>query len=85
MNDRIDTCERLLLAACRESGEFVTGDGRIAETVAARLLGYEAATLANWRATDSGPAWFRIGGATHRVTYRIRDLATWIEARRCGE
>ena len=28
-------------------------------------------------------AWYRIGGGGHKVTYRLRDLAEWIEDR-CG-
>lgn len=80
--ERIAACEDLLLAACREAGESVTGDRRVGEATAARLLGYEAGTLANWRGAGSGPEWYRIGGIGHRVSYRLRALAEWIEAKR---
>ena len=29
-----------------------------------------------------GPAWFRASVGSARISYRIRDLAAWLEARR---
>jgi hypothetical protein len=80
---RIDACARMFEAACRESRYPVTGDGRISEECAASLIGLDAKTLANKRAEGGGPKWFRIGGAGHRVSYRLADLAEWVEGRRC--
>lgn len=82
-DDRVAATARMLEAACRESAFNITGDGRIGESSAAVLLGLAEATLANKRAEGSGPAFFRIGGHGHRVSYRLSDVAAWIEANRC--
>lgn len=84
MNDfeeRIACCAAQLLAACREAHIFVSGDQRVHEETAAALIGLAPGTLANKRATGDGPAWFRVGG---RATYRLTDIARWIEGTRLG-
>lgn len=81
--ERVDACRRALESTCRESGAYVTGDGRIGEEVAAQLLGFAAGTLANRRSEGTGPPSYKLGGGGHRVTYRLSDLAAWIEAMRC--
>lgn len=81
--DRIQATARMLEAACREAGHGITGDGRVGESVAAELLGFEATTLANRRGEGKAPRHFRIGGFGHRVTYRLVDIAEWIESSRC--
>lgn len=80
--DQIEATARMLESACREAGHPITGDGRIGEGPAASLLGLAEATLANKRADGSGPEFFRLGGHGHRVTYRLLDIARWIEASR---
>lgn len=79
--ERVDACLRALEAACREDGAFITGDGRVAADTAAGLLHLAVSTLANHRSAGTGPAFYRNAG--HPVTYRLHDLATWIEAGRC--
>lgn len=83
--DRIHATTRMLEAACREGGHPVTGDGRVGEAVAAGLLGFAETTMANKRGEGSGPRYFRIGGHGHRVTYRLADIAEWIESSRCDQ
>lgn len=84
MNDeaRIDACARALEQSCRESGAWISGDGRIGEADAAALLGFSPGSMANMRAEGKAPSHFKLGGGGHRVSYRLRDLAEWIEARR---
>jgi len=82
LEDRINATARMLAAACREAGHSITGDGRVGDGVAAELLGFTASTLANWRSEGKGPRHYRIGGYGHRVTYRLTDLAAWIEQSR---
>jgi hypothetical protein len=82
--DRIERCARLLLAAARESGMTVSGDGRVSEVDAARLLALSAGHLKNLRAARDGPIAYARGLAGCRVTYRLEDLAVWVESGRDG-
>lgn len=78
-DDRISATAQMLQAACRDAGHNITGDGRVGDVVAADLLGFAPQTLANWRAELKGPKYFRIGAYSSRVSYRLTDLAAWIE------
>lgn len=82
IEDRVTATARMLESACRDSNMSITGDGRIGEPSAAVLLGLAEATLANKRCDGTGPTFFRIGGFGHRVTYRLTDIAAWIESSR---
>lgn len=66
----------------REQGRWQTGDGRIGEADAALLLGWSTESLRNARTAGHAPPSYRLGGAGHRVTYRVAELARWIEQRR---
>lgn len=44
---------------------------------AARRLGVEPSTLANWRWNGRGPRYIRVGG---RIRYRLMDLAHWLDS-----
>jgi hypothetical protein len=63
---------------------WISGDGRVSTETAAALLDVEPTTLEKWRTDRKGPAYFRSGGRGCRVTYRLRDLAEFIEVRRVG-
>lgn len=80
--DRVDRCTRLLLEAARENGLAISGDGRVSEADAARLLALSAGHLKNLRATRDGPIAYARGLAGCRVTYRLEDLAAWVESGR---
>ncbi len=80
MSDRIADTARRLLEAARDRGMWVTADVRIGEQDAADLLGWSSDSLKNARSEGRGPRWYRLGGAGHRVTYRLDDLAAWIES-----
>jgi len=82
IQDRIEACARALEAHCRESGVFITGDGRISEVDAAGLLGLAPGTLKNMRGQREGPAAYRTPINGCRVSYRILDLAGWVEVGR---
>jgi predicted site-specific integrase-resolvase len=45
---------------------------------AARRLGVESSTLANWRWSGRGPKYVKLGG---RVRYRAADLAEYLDSR----
>lgn len=80
--ERIAECLMLLQAACRESRLFVTGDQRVSEADAAALIGLAAGSLRNLRTEGSAPPAYRVAAGGSRISYRLVDLATWLEARR---
>ena len=43
----------------------------------AEYLHYSTRTVRNWRYTDKGPKWIRVGGG---IRYRPEDVETWLEA-----
>jgi hypothetical protein len=79
---RIAECVELFRRRCERDQLPLTGDERCSEGSAARLLGLAEGTLRNLRSTREGPTPFRSGLNGCRVSYRLRDLATWIEQRR---
>lgn len=78
MSEAANTYERLL-AACREHGFIVTADERIGEPDAAVLLGLSLGGLRNMRALGTSPPFYRRPAGGSRVSYRIVDIATWLE------
>jgi hypothetical protein len=52
------------------------------EKDAAQLLGYSAASLKAMRQSGNGPTFYALGMNGGRVSYRISDLASWIEMAR---
>lgn len=82
LDGRTDETSDLLQKAARDAGMWISGDLRIGESDLATLLGFAPGTLANRRRQGSAPPAFNLAGRGHRVTYRIADVAAWIEARR---
>ena len=80
--NRIAATQRRLEEAVRESGDWISGDGRVGEMVAAGLLGLAPGTLKNRRSEGTAPPYYQLGGGGSRVTYALFDLATWIEGTR---
>jgi len=84
LEERIAKTSALMLAECERRGVAMTADRRIREEDAAALLGYSGGSLRNLRSTfDMGPAHYRRpapGGG--RISYRIEDLAEWVEKAR---
>lgn len=81
---RIEATTRRLELSAQElvkqrAGETITGDGRVSEVVAARLLGHHPDTLRNWRDAGEGPPYYKPAG---RITYALRDLASFVEVAR---
>lgn len=76
---RIAATAAALEAAARAAGMWLTADLRIGEVDAAEMIGLAAPTLANRRAAGTAPPHYRIGGGGHRVSYRLNDLARFIE------
>lgn len=70
--------EQRLRTAAEQSGLRITPDGRMAESDLAVLLGIAPGTLANRRYEGRAPPPIRLGGAGHRVTYYLCDVAAWL-------
>jgi hypothetical protein len=77
--DRVEACMRLLLDAATAAGMCLSGDLRIAEGDAARLLGLSPGHLKAMRHEGAGPTAYVVGMNGCRVSYRLADLASWIE------
>ena len=78
-DDRVEQTEAMFCENVQASGAWISGDGRVLEEVAAQLLGYASATLANKRSAGEAPPHYKVGG---RITYRVTDLAQWVELHR---
>jgi hypothetical protein len=76
---RIEATQATLEAAARDAGFWMSADGRVGEADAATLLGYAPGTLSRKRAEGDGPRCYRMGGGGYRVTYRLHELARYIE------
>ena len=78
----IDVTLAALMEAARAADMTITGDGRVSEADAAVLLGIEPDTLAKKRSEGKAPPSYRLSVGAGRISYRLRDLAAWIEAQR---
>lgn len=61
-------------------GEFSLENDRLVNTAeAARLTGFTAKTLREWRSKRTGPAPIKFGtGPRGRVLYRLSALTSWV-------
>ena len=73
---------QLLIEAAQRHGLAVTGDGRVSEADAAKLLCLARGTLKNKRAEGSGPPFCRIPMNGCSLSYRLADLAAWSDSHR---
>ena len=78
--DRVDITFGLLLDAAVASQCWLSGDKRVGEVDAAALIGWEVGSLRNAQTEGRGPPYYRVGGGGSKVTYRIHDLACWLES-----
>jgi excisionase family DNA binding protein len=58
--------------------------GYLSPAEAAEYLGITIRTLAEWRHSQSGPPYIRLGGPTGRVRYARSDLDRWMGGKRRG-
>lgn len=72
------TLERLKEAA-DAAGVLVTADQRIAANDVARLIGWSPGHLANARSEGKGPPYYRIGLGNSKISYRLDDVAAWVD------
>jgi hypothetical protein len=79
---RVRKTEARLRQVATERGMFVTADDRINEGDAAELLGYAEGTLRNMRSAGGGPCFFNRPLSGFAKSYRLADLASWLERAR---
>lgn len=72
------TSNRLHLFATQQ-GFVISGDLRVNEKAAAVLLGYSAGHLKALRQQGNGPHVYALGVDGGRFSYRLNDLASWVE------
>ena len=76
----VDQTHRAIREALERQGYWVSSDGleRAGERDYETVFSWHVGKLADLRRSGSGPRPY-FGGAGHRVTYRIADVAAWIE------
>jgi hypothetical protein len=71
-----------LRRAVRDFQMLLSADERISEANAARLLGLRSDSLSRKRLDGSGPIGYGLPLGKAKITYRLSDLATWMEQHR---
>lgn len=79
--DLVELTASALLDAARDAGMLLTGDMRVGECDAAALIGLEPESLAKRRKVGDAPRAYRVPVGAARISYRLRDIAEWVEAR----
>ena len=74
--------EALFFQAAKNDGLVMSADGRVNERDAAKLLGYSAGHLKALRQEGNGPTFYTVGVDGGRHSYRLADLASWVEVAR---
>jgi hypothetical protein len=80
--DRVVETAAMLRRAAAELGHVVSGDDRVSEVGLAELMGYSRSAIKLMREEGRGPVPYPIGMAGCRWSYRLGDVAAWIEGRR---
>jgi hypothetical protein len=82
LQDRTTETADCFRKAAADRGMFVTADDRVSEGDAAELLGYAEGTMRNMRSAGGGPSFFNRPLGGFAKSYRVADLARWIERSR---
>jgi hypothetical protein len=82
LEERIELTEVALRRTAVEQGMRLTGDLRVSEADAAELLCLSVDHLSQMRREGRAPPDYGRGMAGCRVSYRLSDIASWIEAGR---
>lgn len=82
LEQRIARTTACFLQAAIDREMFITADGRVNEADAGCLIGYAAGSLRNMRSAGAGPAYFSRPLGGYAKSYRLEDLAAWLERSR---
>ncbi|MEB0058807.1 hypothetical protein [Variovorax sp. LG9.2] len=78
----VEKVEADLYAAALEARMVISGDRRVSEKDAAKLLGYAPGSLKNTRQEGRAPSHYTRGVGGGRISYRLSDIAESIEKSR---
>ncbi len=78
----VESTMAMILRAAMDRGVTMSADMRVSERDAADLMGYAPGSLKNIRQEGKGPIFYYRAVNGSRVSYRLMDLATWLEAKR---
>lgn len=78
----IESTMRMLQQAVERDKLIISADMRVSEMDAAKLVGYAPGSFKNLRNEGKGPVYYNRAVAGSRVSYRLMDLAAWLEERR---
>lgn len=78
----IESTMKMLLFAVDRDRISISADMRVGEKDAAKMVGYAPGSFKNLRSEGKGPIYYNRPVAGSKISYRLMDLATWIEKRR---
>lgn len=78
----IESTMAMLLEAVKRGGIAISADMRVGERDAAKMMGYAPGSLKNIRGEGKGPIYYNRPVEGSKISYRLMDLAMWIEERR---
>lgn len=82
LEERVKATAAALLACANKNSIAVSADQRVSEADAAGLIGMAPTSLKNLRSEGGAPASYRAPVNGSRISYRLYDLAVWIEGKR---
>jgi hypothetical protein len=82
LDRRVADTVKVLQLSVEKNMMPLSADQRVSEVDAARLIGMEPGSLKNLRAEGGAPPSYRVPVNGQRISYRLLDLAIWIEKRR---
>lgn len=80
--DLVESTMAMLLKAVRQDNIPISADMRVREKDAARMMGYAPGSFKNIRNEGKGPIYYNRPVAGSKISYRLMDLAMWVEERR---
>lgn len=80
--ERVRVTADALLAVAVKNSMGISADQRVGEADAAALIGMTQGGLKNLRAEGGAPNSYRVSVNGSRISYRLWDLAEWIEDKR---
>lgn len=82
LQNLVESTMKMLLHVVTRDEIPTSADMRVGERDAAKLVGYAAGSFKNIRSEGKGPIYYNRPVAGSKISYRLMDLATWIEQRR---